>query len=167
MLPDNSMWCAYTPEWNNSYSTITYQTQNFYESNEIDEPMNLMTGIFQAKTSGYYTVTVTAVVGGMLPSKPGDILMEISPVYAQLYVKVNGKLMMNNEKGHLSYLIVKPNVVGELELTLHLSAGDTVQLQTGHVTSYKLSREAYNHRITSIPGGYLEDITFCLVNHEI
>ena len=47
--------------------------------------------MLQAKHTGYHTVTLTAVVGGMLPSKPGDILMEISPVYAQLYVKINGK----------------------------------------------------------------------------
>ena len=38
---------------------------------------------------------MTAVVGGMLPSKPGDILMEISPVYAQLYLKVNGKYILS------------------------------------------------------------------------
>ena len=37
----------------------------------------------------------------MLPSKPGDILMEISPVYAQLYVKINGKKFIYVEKEYL------------------------------------------------------------------
>jgi hypothetical protein len=45
----------------------------------------------QAPHAGFYTVTVTGVVGGMLPPKPGDILMNTSPVYAQIFLTHNGK----------------------------------------------------------------------------
>jgi len=160
-----TMWCGFSSEWNTSYSTVTYDSQNFYEVEETEEPLNPVTGIFKVKNTGTYTVTVTAVVGGMLPSKPGDILMEISPVYAQLYLKINGKLMMSDMRGHQNYLVVKPKEVAELAITTFLNKGDIIELQTGHVTSYKLSREAYAHRISKIPGGYLEDITFCVVGH--
>jgi hypothetical protein len=45
----------------------------------------------QAPGAGFYTVTVTGVVGGMLPPKPGDLLMNTSPVYAQIFINHNGK----------------------------------------------------------------------------
>ena len=48
---------------------------------------------------------------------------------------------------------------------MYLGLGDTLSLETGHVTRSKYSREAYNHKITSIPGGYLEDISFCIISH--
>jgi ABC-type siderophore export system fused ATPase/permease subunit len=41
--------------------------------------------------SGSYTVTVTGVVGGMLPPKPGDILMNTSPVYGQIFLNYAGQ----------------------------------------------------------------------------
>jgi hypothetical protein len=36
-------------------------------------------------------VTVTGVVGGMLPPKPGDILMNTSPVYGQIFLNYVGQ----------------------------------------------------------------------------
>jgi hypothetical protein len=45
----------------------------------------------QAPGAGFYTVTVTGVVGGMLPPKPGDLLMNTSPVYAQIFINHNGE----------------------------------------------------------------------------
>ena len=45
----------------------------------------------QAPVSGMYTISVTAVVGGMLPPKPGDLLMNTSPVYGQIFLKHNGQ----------------------------------------------------------------------------
>ena len=47
---------------------------------------------------------------------------------------------------------------------MYLDIGDQIELETGHVTKYKFSREAYNHRVMKIPGGHLEDITLCIIN---
>jgi hypothetical protein len=48
---------------------------------------------------------------------------------------------------------------------IYLGGGDRLSLLAGHVTSRKYSREAYNHRITALPGGFLEDVTFCIISH--
>ncbi len=48
---------------------------------------------------------------------------------------------------------------------IYLGGGDRLSLLAGHVTSRKYSREAYNHRITALPGGFLEDVTFCVISH--
>ena len=52
-----------------------------------------------------------------------------------------------------------------VQVSVDLRAGDTLELQAGHVTKSKYSREAYNHKTSSIPGGFLEDITFCVISH--
>jgi hypothetical protein len=60
----------------------------------------------QAPGAGFYTVTVTGVVGGMLPPKPGDLLMNTSPVYAQIFINHNGQCRIA-----FFVLIVKDSVV--------------------------------------------------------
>ena len=50
-------------------------------------------------------------------------------------------------------------------MRLYLDTGDTLALQAGHVTNRKYSREAYNHRRSALPGGFLEDVTFCVISH--
>jgi hypothetical protein len=52
------------------------------------------------------------------------------------------------------------------QLKLSLNYGDKLWLRSGHVTSRKYSREAYNHRVTELPGGFLEDVTLCIISHS-
>jgi len=125
---------------------------------------------FRAPVAGFYTVTVTAVVGGMLPSKPGDLLMNTSPVYAQIFLKHNGVLRLDGSTGEkrieeTNYLLVREGHVGDLTSSVYLGQGDTLELYAGHVTSTKFSREAYNHKTMRLPGGYLEDVSFCVISH--
>lgn len=166
-LSSGNIWCGYQPEWNRSHSTIPFLSisqENVVATTPMDKTK------FRAPVAGFYTVTVTAVVGGMLPSKPGDLLMNTSPVYAQIFLKHNGVLRLDGSTGEkrieeTNYLLVREGHVGDLTSSVYLGQGDTLELYAGHVTSTKFSREAYNHKTMRLPGGYLEDVSFCVISH--
>ena len=83
-------WCGFRPEWNTSQATINYLDTYQYMSNSLYHPLDTTTGVYHAEERGWYAFTVTATVGGMLPPKPGDLLLIPSPVYGQIFVKHNG-----------------------------------------------------------------------------
>merc|ERR1719150_2767766 len=99
---------------------------------------------YRATTGERVQYSLTAGVGGMLPPKPGDLLLMTSKVYGQLFIKHNGLVLPDS----------------------YLASGDVLELFTGHVTSSKISRDAYGRHSNRIPGGFLEDITLCLVKHR-
>ena len=45
-----------------------------------------------------------------------------------------------------------------------LQEGDTLELVTGFVTTEKASRDVRGGRARRVPGGWLEDITLCVVS---
>ena len=51
------------------------------------------------------TLTLTATVGGMLPPKPGDLMLLPSQVFGQMFVRLNGEVVPD------SYLLVKEGQV--------------------------------------------------------
>ena len=63
------------------------------------------------------------------------------------------------------YLLVKQGEVGSYEGKILLEVGDTLELFTGFVTTEKASRDVYAKKTMRIPGGYLEDISFCVIRH--
>ena len=67
-----------------------------YGSNPVHQPLDTTTGVYQAAERGWVAFTVTATVGGMLPPKPGDLLLIPSPVYGQIFVKHNGRVPTKN-----------------------------------------------------------------------
>merc|ERR1712198_192008 len=162
-------WCGYQSEWKAPYTTITYETKGF-DSDGLS--FNATTGVFTSPQLYEYMVTVTAVVGGMLPPKPGDLLMTTSPVYAQLFLKIteNSHFDESHRRRGVSeenaYLLVKEGEVAALKVTMLLNKNDRVHLVAGHVTKSKYSREAYNHKVTNLTGGFLEDVTFCIVKKD-
>ena len=87
--------CGYRAEWNASHSTITYMDTFSHLTNQVVGPLDTETGVFTSPERGSFTFTVVATVGGMLPPKPGDLLLIPSPVYGQIFVKHNGKLINN------------------------------------------------------------------------
>merc|ERR1719495_825878 len=115
------LWCGHQPEWTLSHKTISY-LDNMVEDTK---PLNAKTGIFQAPGSGFYTVTITAVVGGMIPSKPGDLLMDTSPVYGQIFLKHNGMMRVDGSLGdkkieETHYLLVKEGEVAQITTKVYL-----------------------------------------------
>ena len=64
--------------------------------------------------------------------------------------------------------------VGSLEDSIVLEEGDTLELVTGHVTTGKasrlskhlpknyLARDVYGRNVEMVPGGFLENISFCI-----
>ena len=141
----------------------------------------MLSGQYRATKGERVQYSLTAGVGGMLPPKPGDLLLMTSKVYGQLFIKHNGRVVPD------SYLLVKEGHVSHVEGHLDLSSGDVLELFTGklitkyyylryhsvfiwkcsgHVTSSKISRDAYGRQTNRIPGGFLEDITLCLVKHR-
>merc|ERR1711973_12470 len=156
--------CGYQNEWRETFSTIPYDVdQGTYGDESQQTWLNATTGKFMTRETERYRVIVTAVVGGMPPPKPGDIRLNTSPVYAQIFLYESSE--GTNEAwltGNDNYLLVKEGEVANLETTVWLSPGVSLELRTGHVTRHKFSREVYNHRVAEIPGGFLEDITFCI-----
>ena len=71
------------------------------------------------------TLTLTATVGGMLPPKPGDLMLLPSRVFAQMFIRLNGEIVPE------SYLLVKEGQVSHKEMQLTLEQGDIVDLFTG------------------------------------
>ena len=79
------------------------------------------------------------------------------------------------------YLLVKQGEVGTYEGKILMEVGDTLELFTGtgfvcessfslssftgHVTTEKASRDVYAKKTMRIPGGYLEDVSFCVIRH--
>ena len=82
-------------------------------------------GQYRASSSERLHFSLTAGVGGMLPSKPGDLLLNTSKVYGQLYIKHNGVVIPS------TYLLVKEGHVSHVEGELHLKRGDVLELFTG------------------------------------
>merc|ERR1719383_788937 len=93
-------WCGYQDEWRKGYSTITYRQSQGLTGD--DRSFNFTSGIFTSPQHGRYQVVVSAVVGGMLPPKPGDLLMNTSPVYAQIFLKFNGNIKIDEEPRFLT-----------------------------------------------------------------
>ena len=81
---------------NASHTTINYLDTYRYGSNHVHQPLDTATGVYQATERGWVAFTVTATVGGMLPPKPGDLLLIPSPVYGQIFVKHNGRVPTKN-----------------------------------------------------------------------
>ena len=89
-----SSWCGYQPEWRDSFSTITYADQTNLTGDDDLGTMDMETGVFTVAGMGHYYITVTATVGGMLPPKPGDVLLKTSPVYGQIFLKKRGEWLI-------------------------------------------------------------------------
>merc|ERR1711990_905664 len=149
-ISSSNLWCGYTQEWKQSFSTVEMMDQLSLQS----------VSQYRAGQGERVRFSLTAGVGGMLPSKPGDLLLMTSKVYGQLFIKHNGRVVPD------SYLLVKEGHVSHVEGHIDLSTGDVLELFTGHVTSSKISRDAYGRQTNRIPGGFLEDITLCLVKHR-
>ena len=90
-----------------------------------------MSGQYRAIKGERVQYSLTAGVGGMLPPKPGDLLLMTSKVYGQLFIKHNGRVVPD------SYLLVKEGHVSHVEGHLDLSSGDVLELFTGKlITKY-------------------------------
>ena len=94
---------------------------------------------------------MTATVGGMLPPKPGDLLLIPSPVYGQIFVRHNGRRIWgrlaremlsyfivgmvhvgaHKTMNSFPYLLVKQGEVGNYEGKVMMEKGDTLELFTG------------------------------------
>ena len=85
----------------------------------------MLSGQYRAGSAERVQFSLTAGVGGMLPSKPGDLLLMTSKVYAQLFIKHNGMVLPK------SYLLVKEGHVSHVEGDIHLNEGDVLELFTG------------------------------------
>lgn len=91
----------------------------------------LLSGQYRATKGERVQYSLTAGVGGMLPPKPGDLLLMTSKVYGQLFIKHNGRVVPD------SYLLVKEGHVSHVEGHLDLSSGDVLELFTGKfITKY-------------------------------
>ena len=159
LLPSLSlaMVCVHQPEWNASLSTITFA------GGEEEAAINPHTGQFTAEVAGWHHYTVAATVGGMLPPKPGDHLLLPSPTFAQVFLSHNGQVRPTGEEhGSLPYLLVTEDEVAAMEDAVFMEVGDTLELVTGHVTVEKASRNVYARSTEMIPGGFLENISFCV-----
>ena len=86
---------------------------------------NLLSGQYRATKGERVQYSLTAGVGGMLPPKPGDLLLMTSKVYGQLFIKHNGMVLPK------SYLLVKEGHVSHVEGDIHLNEGDVLELFTG------------------------------------
>ena len=84
-----------------------------------------VSGQYRATTGERVQYSLTAGVGGMLPPKPGDLLLMTSKVYGQLFIKHNGRVVPD------SYLLVKEGHVSHVEGHIDLSSGDVLELFTG------------------------------------
>ena len=97
-------------------------------------------------------------------------------------------LLVTEEEVHSNIFIFFPNPgkgtghfwslsaiqVGSLEDSIVLEEGDTLELVTGHVTTGKasrlskhlpknyLARDVYGRNVEMVPGGFLENISFCI-----
>ena len=85
----------------------------------------MLSGQYRATTGERVQYSLTAGVGGMLPPKPGDLLLMTSKVYGQLFIKHNGRVVPD------SYLLVKEGHVSHVEGHIDLSGGDVLELFTG------------------------------------
>ena len=85
----------------------------------------MLSGQYRAATGERVQYSLTAGVGGMLPPKPGDLLLMTSKVYGQLFIKHNGRVVPD------SYLLVKEGHVSHVEGNIELSSGDVLELFTG------------------------------------
>jgi len=153
-----NLWCGYSPEWTSSYSRISFSPEHGYRgiNNQTVKHQDEYTAVMKEEV----TLTLTATVGGMLPPKPGDLMLLPSQVFGQMFVRLNGEVVPD------SYLLVKEGQVSHKEMQLTLEQGDTVDLFTGHVTREKISRDAYASNRHVIPGGFLEDVVFCVLHQK-
>ena len=65
--------CGYAQEWGKSFAKVIYDDKPGTMGQQYESS-------FESDQKQMVVVTVTATVGGMLPSKPGDILLETSKV---------------------------------------------------------------------------------------
>ena len=95
------------------------------------------------------TLTLTATVGGMLPPKPGDLMLLPSQVFGQMFVRLNGEVVPD------SYLLVKEGQVSHREMQLTLEQGDTVDLFSGDHIIFKMDLLDSQARFQECVGGVL------------
>ena len=96
-----------------------------------------MSGQYRATKGERVQYSLTAGVGGMLPPKPGDLLLMTSKVYGQLFIKHNGRVVPD------SYLLVKEGHVSHVEGHIDLSSGDVLELFTGKFILCKYDKPYY------------------------
>merc|ERR1711990_912944 len=127
-LSSTNLWCGHCQEWNKSFSTVDLMSHH-NPHNSHNNPH--MFSQYRAAKGERVQYSLTAGVGGMLPPKPGDLLLMTSKVYGQLFIKHNGRVVPD------SYLLVKEGHVSHVEGHIDLSTGDVLELFTGYITSYK------------------------------
>merc|ERR1711971_290337 len=108
-----------------TYDRITVEFNNSNQPGGADGTMNIETGVFTTVTSGYYIITYSCSI----KVQPGE--------ETEVYVWHNGRLVGESRSVTVMLVGDSGDFITEQAsktVTLHLEAGDTVDLRTYHNT---------------------------------